>query len=189
MVCYSTFSDAYCKIKARVLSELMVFMAITKNKKKEIVAKVTDALKDATSVAFVNFHKMPVSETTAMRKALRAHGVGYTVAKKTLLKRALSEKNISGEIPELAGEIAVAYGTGEDITLPAREVYAFQKKSDGRVMIVGGIFEAMYKTQSEMTEIASIPSREVLLAKFVNVINSPIQRLAVVLSQVAEKRS
>ncbi|MEK7134449.1 MAG: 50S ribosomal protein L10 [Patescibacteria group bacterium] len=164
-------------------------MAITKNKKKEIVAKVIDALKDATSAVFVNFHKMPVSETTAMRKALRVQGVGYTVAKKTLLKRALSEKKISGEIPELAGEIAVAYGTGEDMTLPAREVYVFQKKSDGRVAIVGGIFEAAYKTQIEMTEIASIPSREILLAKFVNVINSPIQRLAVALNQIAERKA
>lgn len=164
-------------------------MAITKNKKKEIVAKATDALKDATSVAFVNFHKMPVSETTAMRKTLRAKGVGYLVAKKTLLKRALTEKKFSGELPELAGEIAIAYGTGEDITLPAREVYAFQRKSDGRVVIVGGIFESAYKTQTEMTEIASIPSREILLAKLVNVIHSPIQGLVVALDQIASKRA
>lgn len=164
-------------------------MAITKNKKKEIVAKVTDALKDATSVAFVNFHKMPVSETTAMRKALRAQGVGYAVAKKTLLKRVLAEKKFSGELPELAGEVAVVYGTGEDITLPAREVYAFQKKSDGRVVIVGGVFDSAYKTQAEMTEIASIPAREILLAKLVNVINSPIQRLVIGLNQIAEKKA
>ncbi len=163
-------------------------MAINKAKKKEIVAKATDALKDATSAVFVNFHKLPVSETTTMRKALRAQGIGYLVAKKTLLKRALAEKKFSGDIPELAGEIAIAYATGEDTTLPAREVYVFQKKSDGRVSIVGGIFDAMYKTQSEMTEIASIPSREVLLAKFVNVINSPIQRLVIGLNQIAEKK-
>lgn len=164
-------------------------MAINKIKKKEIIAKVSGALKGATSAVFVNFHKMPVSETTTMRKALRAQGVGYTVAKKTLLKRALSEKKFSCEIPELAGEIAVAYGKGDDITLPAREVYVFQKKSEGRVTIVGGIFESVYKTREEMTEIASIPSREVLLARFVNVINSPIQRFVIGLNQIAEKRA
>lgn len=164
-------------------------MAIDKQKKKEIVEKVIDVLKDATSIVFVNFHKLPVSETTAIRKALRGHGVGYTVAKKTLLKRALSERKLAGDLPELVGEIAVVYGNGEDATLPAREVYVFQKKSDGRVAIVGGVFESVYKSQVEMTEIASIPSREILLAKFVNVINSPIQRFAVALNQIAEAKT
>ena len=164
-------------------------MAINKEKKKEIVEKVDGVLQNATSVVFVNFHKLPVSETTTMRKTLRGQGVGYTVAKKTLLKRALSDRAFAGILPELAGEIAVVYGTGEDMMLPAREVYAFQKKSGGRITIIGGIFEATYKTKSEMTEIASIPSREILLAQFVNVINSPIQGFVRALDQISKKKS
>lgn len=164
-------------------------MAITKAKKKEIVDNLGTSLKDASSIVFVNFKGLPMAETTALRKGLTKNGVGYTVAKKTLMRRALAELGILGEMPEIAGEVAIAYGSGEDTTLPAREVYAFQKKSEGKLTIVGGVFGSAYKTQAEMTEIASIPSREALYAQFVNLINSPIQRLVIGLNQIAESRS
>ena len=87
-------------------------MAITKNKKKEIVAKVIGALKGRD----VGIREFPQNarfrDNDNAQSAARAR-CGYTVAKKTLLKRALSEKKLSGEIPELAGEIAVAYGKGD----------------------------------------------------------------------------
>jgi len=54
--------------------------------------------------------------------------------------------------------------------------------------ILGGIFEGKFIGSESMTEIAMIPSREILYAKFVNLINSPIQRLAVVLDQISNKK-
>lgn len=161
-------------------------MAISRDKKKEIVAKISDALDSSGSVVFVRFHGLSVSDTTAMRKALRDAGVSYTVAKKTLIRRALGDKDFSGDVPALEGEVAVA--SGADAVAPAREVYAFAKKHKGNVEILGGIFEKSYRGKEEMTEIASIPPTDTLRGMFANVINSPLQGLVIALSAIAEKK-
>ncbi len=161
-------------------------MAITKQKKQEIVASVKDMLAGSKSVVFVNFHKLPVVESTTIRKELRSKDVSFTVAKKTLTKRALAEASYSGEMPALEGELALAYSA--DLLAPAREIFDFQKKFDGKVTILGGIFDGVYKTKAEMEAIASIPSQKTLYAQFVNIINSPIQGLVIALNGIAEKK-
>lgn len=161
-------------------------MALTKAKKTEVVASVKKILDNAKTVVFVNFHKLTVLETTQIRKALRESQVGYYVAKKTLIKRALADKNIAGELPALDGEVALVYA--EDQIAPAREIFNFQKKFDKRISIIGGIFEAGYKDQTSMLSIANIPSRHTLYAQFVNLINSPIQGLVIALNGIAEKQ-
>jgi large subunit ribosomal protein L10 len=137
-------------------------------------------------MVFVNFHGLKVSDETKLRSALRTEGVSYKVGRKTLLKRALTGK-AKGEIPELSGEVAVAYS--KDATASAREIYNFQKTHKGLLEIIGGIFEGNFLGKDAMMEVAMIPSREVLYAQFVNLINSPIQRFAVVLDQIANKSS
>ncbi len=108
------------------------------------------------------------------------------MGKKSLLKRALDARGYTGEIPELPGEIAVAYGT--DSIAPAREVFGFQKTHKENVSIVGGIFEGMYKDQASMLSLATIPSREVLLSQIAFLLKSPIQRLAIAVSEVAKNK-
>ena len=161
-------------------------MAITKEKKQQILNKLDDIKNDAASLVFVGFRGLPVGDTTAMRRQLRGEGVGYFVAKKTLISRAL-DGAYEGMQPELEGEVAIAYG--KDPILPAQQVREFEKKFADNIAILGGVFEGAYKTKEEMTEIASIPSMQVLRGMFVNVINSPIQGLAVVLNQIAEKKA
>ena len=95
-------------------------MAITKQKKVDVVAKLGNALAEAVSVVFVRFHKLSVADTTKMRKALRAEGIGFYVAKKTLLNIALEKKGYVGQVPELPGEIAIAWGAGDDATGESR---------------------------------------------------------------------
>ncbi len=159
---------------------------ITKEKKKELVEKISKALKGSKSVVFVNFQHLTVSDDMVMRKSLRKENVGYLVVRKTLAKIALKEAGISGDMPEITGELAMVYG--DDLTAPAREFYTFQKKYKDNVKIVGGIFEGRYMSLEEMTDIASIPSQKTLYAQFVNLINSPIQRFAVVLDQIANSK-
>ena len=158
-------------------------MAINKQKKKEIVEKADKILAGSQSVVFVNFKGLKVTDSTAMRKEFKKQGVGYGVIKKTLLQRALAEKKIQGNVPELDGEIAVAYG--EDLIVPAREVFNFQKKLKDNISIVGGVFEGKYMSKEEMLSIATIPSLQTLRAQFVNLINSPIQGLVIALSEIA----
>ena len=161
-------------------------MALTKNQKQEVVSEMTDRLANANTMVFVSFKGLSVGDTNKFRKSLREAGVDYKVAKKTLLKRALDTKGIAGTMPEIEGEVAVAYAT--DMLSPAREVFAFSK---GKVTpkIIGGVFEGAYVDQAKMLSIATIPPREVLLAQIANLLNSPIQRLAIALNQIAEKKA
>lgn len=161
-------------------------MAITKAKKQDILAKLEGVKNDSDSIVFVSFKGLPVNDTVAMRAALRDQGVGYFVAKKTLMKRVFGEA-YEGSMPELDGEIAVAYSA--DAIAPAQNIKTFAEKYKDNIAIVGGVFEGAFKTREEMTEIASIPSLQVLRGMFVNVLNSPIQGLAVALNALAEKKA
>ena len=161
-------------------------MPITKEQKKETLEKIKGAVKDSSSVVFVNFHGLGVAQSSEMRRALRAQQVSYFVTKKTLIKKALEGEKIENELPSLDGEVAIAYG--KDAVAPAREVYTFQKKFDGKLSILGGIFEGSFKDKESMMSIATIPSLQVLYGQFVNLINSPIQGLVLALNAIAEKK-
>ncbi len=160
-------------------------MAISKEKKQAIVSTFSDIVTGAESVVFVQFNKLTVANSNALRRKLRASDVGYKVGKKTLLKRVLNEQGYTGELPVLEGEVAVAYST--DPIAAAREVYEFQTVNKGIISIVGGVFEKGYKNQSEMLSIATIPPLQTLRGLFVNIINSPIQRFAIALDQIVKK--
>lgn len=163
-------------------------MAITKQKKVELIKLMTERLAKAKSIVFVNFKALSAAETKTLRRKLMGESVGYFVSKKTLAKRVLNDLKAKGEMPELPGELSIAYG--EDLLAPARETYAFQKMSrdKGSIEIVGGIFDGQYKSKAEMMSIATIPPLQVLRAQFVNLINSPIQRFAVVLSEIRKAK-
>mgnify|MGYP001564558662 CR=1 FL=1 len=161
-------------------------MAIKKEKKVELVSGIDESLRASKSVVFVKFDKLKVADSNAFRKDMRAGGVGYTVAKKTLLKRALDAQKFDGVMPEMDGQIAIAYSTDDLAT--AREVYNFHKGHKENVQIVGGVFEGKYKNAVEMMSLATIPSREVLLSQLAYLLKSPIQRLAIGLNAVALKK-
>ncbi|HVW71795.1 MAG TPA: 50S ribosomal protein L10 [Candidatus Paceibacterota bacterium] len=163
-------------------------MAITKAKKADIVAKLSDAFSKATSVVFVKFGKLSVADTSAMRKTLKSEGTQYVVAKKTLIRRALADRGYTGEIPELPGEIAIAW-SADDATAPARGIYEHGKKHKDSLSIMGGVFEGAFADAAQMTAIATIPPVSVLRGMFVNIINSPRQRFAVALGEVAKLKS
>ena len=161
-------------------------MAISKEKKQEIAAKLDDALASTTTV-FVSFKNIGVNDVNLLRKRLKEYGITYFVTKKTLLKCAMEKASAEGEKPDL-GEGMVALAFGEDQMAPAREVFSFGKEHEGTVEIIGGIFEGKFKSREEMMEIATIPDLQTLRGMFANLLNSPLQRFAVVLNQVAEKK-
>jgi large subunit ribosomal protein L10 len=158
---------------------------LKKSKKEEMMKDFEKSIKGSKSVVFVNFHGLKAGEETSLRRDFRNQGVSYKVFRKTLLKRVLEGK-AKGSLPELTGEVAIAFG--EDLVAPAREVYNFQKTHKGLLNILGGIFEGNFVGSEMMNEIAMIPPREILYAKFVNVINSPIQRFVVALDQIAKSK-
>jgi large subunit ribosomal protein L10 len=165
-------------------------MAKTRQMKADVLSKLEKIFSSSKSIAFVNFHELTVKHAEELRKTLRGNGTGYFVAKKTLIRKALESVNAKGELPALDGEVAVAYiESGSDVTAPAREVFGFEKKFEKAVQLIGGIFEGKFIGKEEVLSLAAIPSRQTLYAQFVNLINSPIQKLVVGLDQVAKTRS
>ena len=162
-------------------------MAKTKEQKATIVEKLENAFKSGISSVFVHFTGVSVAEETAMRRGLRNDGVSYFVAKKTLIRRALEKLGLKHDEVPLQGEIAVAWATGDDATAPARLIYKAGQDLKEKLTILGGIFEGKLIGQIAMQEIATIPSMHTLRGMFVNIINSPIQGLAVALNAIAEK--
>ncbi|MFA6502967.1 MAG: 50S ribosomal protein L10 [Candidatus Paceibacterota bacterium] len=162
-------------------------MAISKDKKREIVAKLNDAFKEASAIAFVGFSKLTVADASKLRNELAQAGVRYFVAKKTLIRRALTERGYTGELPELPGEVAVAWTT-TDVTAPSRGIYEYGKKLKGALSLLGGVFENAFINAGQATAIATIPPMPVLRGMFVNVINSPIQGFVMALDQISKKK-
>ena len=162
-------------------------MPISKDKKKSIIEKLEKVFSDAKSVAFVNFHGLSVFGATELRKTLKEGSVGYFVAKKTLIRKALTGKKVEGELPPLDGEIGIAWS--DEITAPAREVNTFAKKLGQGLQLVGGIFEGKFLGKDGIMTIAMIPDKKTLQAQFVNLINSPIQRLVIGLSEISKVKA
>mgnify|MGYP001607901799 CR=1 FL=1 len=150
-----------------------------------MVKEMEIIIKESKSLVFVNFHGLKVNDETLLRRNLRKEAVGYKVSRKTLLARALKGK-AEGEVPELAGEVAIAYSKDE-IASP-REIYNFQKTHKGILNIIGGIFEGKFMGAEKMIEIATIPTKEVLLSKLAFLFKSPMQRLAIAMNEVAKKK-
>ncbi len=138
-------------------------------------------MKKTQAIVFVNFHGLATSATRTLRTIARAGAGKYQVAKKTLIKKALESFDVSGEMPDLKGEVGVIFGPEESISAIAKGLVKFIKEHK-ELSVLGGIFEKKFIEPKLVSELAVIPSREVLLGRFVNIINSPIQRVVVTLN-------
>lgn len=165
-------------------------MAKTRQQKEEIFSRIKKEVGDAASAVFVHFTGIPVSAEQKLRNAMRAEGVSYFVAKKSIIGKALGETGVAGSMPILDGEVAVAYNAADgDATTPARIAHAMGKDLGyERFSILGGIFEKRFLNKADMTEIATIPPMQTLRGMFANVINSPIQGLVIALNEIATKK-
>lgn len=162
-------------------------MALKKAKKVELIDSYADHLKNAQSAVYVSFKGMGVAKQEELRKKLFAEKMNYTVVKKSLWNIAAKAANITGESPAVTAEMAVLWGS--DLLAPARIVYEFSRVNKKAVAILGGIFEGQYKDANEMMAIATIPPREVLLSQLAYLLKSPMQRLAIGIDAVAQKKS
>ena len=161
-------------------------MALTRERKEAAVEKLKEATANAGSVVFVQFKGVTSEEANTLRSRCAEEEVGYLVAKKTLIRHALATSKIEGEMAPLEGEIAVAYGA--DTLAPARAIGKCTKDLDGRLTIVGGIFEGVFTSAEHMQAIADIPPMETLYAQFLMLLNAPMQQFVSVLDQIAEKK-
>ena len=150
--------------------------------KQPIVEAISEELKGAQSVVLVDYRGLTVAQDTELRKKLREAGVTYRVYKNTMMKRAFEGTEFEGLEGCLEGPSAIAISK-EDATAPARILCEFAKGAD-KLELKGGVVEG---TVYDVSELAKIPSREVLLSRLLGSMQSPITNFARVIKQIAEK--
>ena len=157
-------------------------MAVSKAKKVEQLAALEAHLKDAKSVAFTSNQKITVAEVTTIKRELRTQNAVFMIAKKTLIRIAFKNVfNLDLDIDTLPGQVAMVVAK-EDAIAPLGIVnkYANEKewKKAQKLTFVGGYFEEKLVDAEAIRKIASLPSREVLLAKLLGSMMSPLSGLA-----------
>lgn len=153
--------------------------------KQPIVQEISEQIKDAQSVVVVDYRGLAVAEDTQLRKQLREAGVAYKVYKNTLVNFAIKGTDFESLSDVLEGPNAFAIST-TDATAPARVIAKFAKTAPA-LEIKAGVVEGTFYDADGMKAIATIPSREELLSKFLGSIQSPITNFARVINQIAEK--
>lgn len=150
-------------------------MAVSKAKKQEVLSQLIDHAKNAKSIVFADFHGLPVKEMTQLRNKLREQGVYFHVAKKTLIKLAAKEAGYEGELDAkvLEGTVGAAFSMEDEIAA-AKLLKEFSKKNKN-LNLRGALFEGKVLSVSQTNELASLPSKEELIAKFMYLLKSPVQ--------------
>ena len=153
--------------------------------KQVVIDEIKDKFERAESAVVIDYMGITVAEADAMRKKLREANVDYTVYKNTLVKRAIDGTDYAQLADVLEGPSAFAFSY-DDATAPAR-VLNDAIKEFKKMEFKGGFVEGDYYDKDAIVQVASIPSREVLISKFMGSIQSPIANFARVVKQIAEK--
>lgn len=151
--------------------------------KKAQVAEIVETLKGATTGVLVDYRGLSVEEDTKLRNNLREAGVKYFVVKNTLLRLAANQTGLEDLDSILHGPTALA--VSEDAVAPAKVLADFAKEND-KLEIKSGFMDGKVLSMDELTQLAKTPSKEVLIAKIMGSLNSPISGLARLLNTIVE---
>jgi len=162
-------------------------MSLEAQKQKQIIIdEIKGKLENAQAAVVVDYQGITVAQADAMRKKLREANVDYTVYKNTLVKRAIEGTVYAGLADVLDGPSALAIST-EDATAPARvlnEVIKDFKKMEFKA----GVVEGTFFDKEGIQAVADIPGRDVLVAKFLGSIQSPVGKLVRTFQAVADAK-
>lgn len=154
--------------------------------KQPIVEEIKENIKDAKSVVLVDYRGLTVEQDTKLRKLLREEGIIYKVYKNTMVKLAIDGTEFDSLNGELEGPTAVVISK-TDATAPARVVAKFAKENP-QLELKSGVVEGVHYDVNGIKTIATIPSRDELISKFLGSIQSPIANFARVIKQIAESK-
>ena len=153
--------------------------------KKPVVEEISELLNGAATAVVVDYRGLTVAEDTELRKQLREAGVVYKVYKNTMINFAIKDTEFADLAQHLEGPTAIAV-CKDDATEAARVLAKFAKTAEA-LEIKGGVVDGIYYDAVGIGQIASIPSREVLLSKLLGSMQSPVTNFARVIKQIAEK--
>ena len=153
--------------------------------KKPVVEEISELLNGAATAVVVDYRGLTVAEDTELRKQLREAGVVYKVYKNTMINFAIKDTEFADLAQHLEGPTAIAV-CKDDATAAARVLAKFAKTAEA-LEIKGGVVDGVYYDAAGIGQIASIPSREVLLSKLLGSMQSPVTNFARIIKQIAEK--
>ena len=155
--------------------------------KAAVIDEIKGKLDGAQSAVVVDYMGTTVEENTAMRKALREAGVDFTVYKNTLIAKAIEGTAFEGLKDVLSGPSALAVSK-EDAVAPAR-VLSKAMKDFNKMSFKAGVVEGVLYDAEGIKAVASIPSRDELIAKFMGSIQNPVSKFVRTLSAIAESKA
>lgn len=154
--------------------------------KEQLVNELAEKLQKAQSVVIFDYRGLTVAEVTALRAEMRKAGNEYIVAKNSMVERACDKVGIDESVKEmLKGPSAFAIGY-EDAVSPAKVLKDAVKKLK-KCEIKGGIVNGKVSDAAAIDALAELPPKEVLIARMLGSMMSPISGLAIVLDQIAKK--
>ncbi|THF61347.1 50S ribosomal protein L10 [Pseudothauera rhizosphaerae] len=160
-------------------------MGLNLDDKKAVVAEVSAQVASAQTIAVAEYRGIAVGDLTVLRAKARESGVYLRVLKNTLVRRAIADTPFAGLADQLAGPLI--YGISADPVAAAKVLNDFAKGND-KLVLKAGSYAGRVLDKGAVQELASIPSREELLAKLLGVMQAPLSGFAGVLAALAKKR-
>lgn len=154
--------------------------------KKQIVEEIKAKIKASKSVVLIDYKGLTVAEDTAFRCNMRKANTEYKVLKNTLLRKAFNELEVTAFDSDLNGPTAVAFCPDE--TTAAKVAVDMCKDTTDKISVKSAFVDGNYVDQKGVKELASIPSKDVLVAKLAGALSGIVRGLAVALNAVAEKK-
>ena len=151
------------------------------------IGEIKEKIQHSNGFILIGYKGINVTDDVALRAKLREANVDYKVLKNRLVNKALEELGIEGFANDLQEPTAVAFANGE-ITAAAK-VFKDAMGTVSSLQIKSGYMDSAYITADTVNALASIPSKEVLIAQLLGMLQSPISGLARALQQVAEKQA
>jgi large subunit ribosomal protein L10 len=162
-------------------------MSTNRELKNSVVSEIKERVQKAQSVVLVNYKGLYVEQDTTLRNKFRENGCEYKVCKNRLIKLAFDELGIKIDSNHYDGPTALAT-CESDVVAPARIVFDGEKEFKV-VKAKCGYIEGKVMEYDAVKNIASIPSKEVLVAQLLGMLLNPIRSLAVVLDQASKKEN
>lgn len=150
--------------------------------KKVLVGEITEKIKNSRSVVLVDYEKLTVAEVSELRNKCRQAGCEYKVYKNTLVRKALNELGFNQFDADLNGPTAVTFGSDE--TAAAKVMVAAAKDYEGKITLKSAFVDNAYVDKNGVKALATMPSKEELVAKMLGSLQAPIANFAGVLNNL-----
>ena len=160
-------------------------MSLNRSEKQAVIDEVSALAAKAQTLVMAEYRGITVAALTQLRVAARSQGVSLSVLKNTLARRAVAGTGFEAGVDQMTGPLI--YGFSEDAVAAAKVVADFAKTND-KLVIRGGVYSGKALDVNGVKQLASIPTKEVLLAQLLGLMQSPISRTARVLAAVAEQK-